>query len=543
MTFEVLDKDLAGRIGRLKTRRGTVETPYLFPVINPFDETIMIKDIEQLGFNAFITNILHVRRAVKELNVKDVHELLSFNGPIMTDSGGYQLLVYGRVEITPREVIELQERHGSDIAVILDLPTGNMSHSEAKQRVDETIRRARELIDVRSDPSILWVAPIQGAPYLDLVKYCTKQLSSLEFEIYAIGSPTTIMESYRYDILLDLIHTVKCTLTIEKPVHLFGAGHPMMLSLAVALGCDLFDSASYILYAKEHRYMTSTRTYRIDKLEYFPCSCPVCSKHSPQELNEMLEKERTKTIALHNLYVLMSEIRSIKQSIREGTLWEYITLKSRSHPRLFSALLNFKKYVNFLEKLDPITKPRISGLFIHDHLDSFRPEVRRHTKRLMNCLSRLQGKVLILIPRKDDDYRFKLFLDNLIKMTCKDYIQGKVKVFIYDFPFCLVPMELYGLYPLSQHESPHYINCVMKHFVNSRIKSVLGKVKPKGIILYNDVNRWGNCIEDACRHVSSNVKSLITTTPYEDPRDVDKVVSMLREIIDFNDQSNNSKLS
>ncbi|MEM0319820.1 MAG: hypothetical protein QXS67_00170 [Candidatus Nezhaarchaeales archaeon] len=73
MTFEISDKDLAGRIGRLRTRRGIIETPYLFPVINPFDRTITVKDIEKLGFNAFITNILHVRRAMQEYGVIDVH--------------------------------------------------------------------------------------------------------------------------------------------------------------------------------------------------------------------------------------------------------------------------------------------------------------------------------------------------------------------------------------------------------------------------------------------------------------------------------------
>ncbi|MEM2535296.1 MAG: tRNA-guanine transglycosylase, partial [Candidatus Nezhaarchaeales archaeon] len=167
MTFEVLDKDLAGRIGKLRTRRGIIETPYLFPVINPFDTTITVGDIEKLGFNAFITNILHVRRAMQEYGVTDVHELLSFPGPIMTDSGAYQLLVYGHVDITPDEVIVLQEKCGSDIAVILDFPTGETPYSEASYRVNETLKRAKALWSIRTDETILWVGPVQGAPYID----------------------------------------------------------------------------------------------------------------------------------------------------------------------------------------------------------------------------------------------------------------------------------------------------------------------------------------------------------------------------------------
>ncbi|MHC1637432.1 MAG: tRNA guanosine(15) transglycosylase TgtA [Candidatus Nezhaarchaeales archaeon] len=535
MTFEILDKDLAGRIGRLKTRRGTIETPYLFPVINPYDKTITVKDIESLGFNAFITNILHVRRAIRELNIKDVHELLDFTGPIMTDSGAYQLLVYGHVEITPREAIELQEKHGSDIAVILDFPTGNISRSEAWHRVNETIGRAKELMNIKSDESILWVGPVQGAPYLDLAEYCAKQLSTLKFEIYAIGSPTTIMESYRYDVLLDLIYTVKRVLPIEKPVHLFGAGHPMMLSLAVALGCDLFDSASYILYAKECRYMTSYGTYKIDELEYFPCSCPICSKYAPQEIAKMANNEKVKLIALHNLYTLMNEIKSIKQSIREGTLWEYVSLKSKAHPRLFSAFLRLKKYSSFLEKLDPATKPSISGLFFYDYNDAFRPKVKRHFKKIMNCLGYLQDKILVLLPKRNDNTSSKFFLGKLVKDLCKDPSCNEIKLLFYDFPFCLTPIELDGFYPLSQYESPDNLDSIAKRFVSSRLMKLLKKIKPKGIVLYNDVNRWGNYIENACRQMCDYIKVLNVEKPYENVNDVEKIKSLIREVLNLKD--------
>ncbi|RLF07314.1 MAG: tRNA guanosine(15) transglycosylase TgtA [Thermoprotei archaeon] len=531
MTFEILDKDLAGRIGKLKTRRGIIETPYLFPVINPYDKTITVKDVEKLGFNAFITNILHVRRAVREFNVKDVHELLGFTGPIMTDSGAYQLLVYGHVEITPKEAIELQERHGSDIAVILDLPTGNISRSEASLRVNETIKRAKELMDIKSDNSILWVGPVQGAPYLDLAEYCAKQLSALEFDIYAIGSPTTIMESYQYDALLDLIYTVKRTLPIERPIHLFGAGHPMMLSLAVALGCDLFDSASYILYAKEHRYMTSYGTYKINELEYFPCSCPICSKYTPQEITEMTNSERVKLIALHNLYALMSEIKSIKQYIKEGTLWEYISLKSRSHPRLFSAFLRLRKYSVFLEKLDPATKPSISGLFFYDYIDAFRPKVKRYFKKITNCLNYLQNKVLVLLPKRSDNSHSKSFLGKLIKALGKLFLDGEVKLLFYDFPFCLTPIELNGFYPLSQYESPNNLDNMTKRFVSMKLINLLRKIKPRGVVLYNEITRWGHYIKRACEQACDYTKVLDIEKPYENPSDIERIKSLVHEIL------------
>ena len=132
-----------------------------------------------------------------------------------------------------------------------------------------------------------------------------------------LGSPTEVMESYRYDVLADMILTAKKGLPIERPLHLFGAGHPAMFSLAVALGCDLFDSAAYALYARENRYMTENGTWRLEEMDYFPCCCPRCSAETPRELGKRSKKEREIFLAEHNLYVCQAELKRIKQAIRE----------------------------------------------------------------------------------------------------------------------------------------------------------------------------------------------------------------------------------
>jgi len=115
------------------------------------------------------------------------------------------------------------------------------------------------------------------------------------------------MESYRYADLVDVIVASKKGLSPAAPVHLFGAGHPMMFALAVALGCDLFDSASYALYAKEGRYMSVRGTSHLDKLQYLPCSCPVCSSTDAEEL--MKSDNREELLARHNLYATFAEMR------------------------------------------------------------------------------------------------------------------------------------------------------------------------------------------------------------------------------------------
>ena len=527
--FEILDKDLAGRIGKLKTRRGCIETPYLFPVVNPFDKTITANDLKALGFNALITNVLHVRRGYVQYGIKDVHELLGFDGPVMTDSGGYQLLVYGSINLTSREVIEIQEKMGSDIAVILDFPTGNTSYDEAKHRVDETLKRAEELMHSKVDRSILWVGPIQGAPYLDLVKYCAQKMSSMNFDIYAIGSPTTVMETYQYDLLVDLIYTAKRKLPLEKPIHLFGAGHPMMLSFAVALGCDLFDSASYILYAKEGRYLTPHGTYRVNELEYFPCSCPICSKYAPKDLMDMESEERVKRIALHNLYSLLEELKKIKEAIREGTLWDHVAVRARSHPRLYSAFLKFKSLTKFLERLDPSTKPIISGLFVYDFMDIYRPKVKRHLRKLMlNCKDYFHDKVLVLLPKKEDAGDF---VEKLIKELYDLKLLNKVSLAYYCHPYHLIPVELDGIYPLSQYEAPQILDDMSRRSIARKITKMLIELKPRAIVLYNDNKVWGETLIKVCKNSLCKFEVLNSGEPYEDINDLNVLVSLIYRII------------
>ena len=126
MSFEIKEKDLLARIGKLRTKSGTVETPLLFPVINPIVQPISPRKIrEEFGFEALMTNAYILKKHSEKQPAKDgLHSFLDFNGTLMTDSGAYQILVYGDIEVTPKEIVEYQELIGSDIATILDIPTG-----------------------------------------------------------------------------------------------------------------------------------------------------------------------------------------------------------------------------------------------------------------------------------------------------------------------------------------------------------------------------------------------------------------------------------
>jgi 7-cyano-7-deazaguanine tRNA-ribosyltransferase len=121
--FEITHKDVFGRIGKLDTPHGPIETPALLPVVNPNTALVAPKEMRQFGAAALITNayIIYRNPRLKEAALSEgIHELLGFDGPIMTDSGSFQLATYGKIEIGSAEIVAFQRDIGSDIGTPID---------------------------------------------------------------------------------------------------------------------------------------------------------------------------------------------------------------------------------------------------------------------------------------------------------------------------------------------------------------------------------------------------------------------------------------
>jgi 7-cyano-7-deazaguanine tRNA-ribosyltransferase len=506
MSFEVKEKDILARIGKLKTKTAIVETPLLFPVINPSIQPIPPKRLKtEFGFEAVITNayILWKRYQNKPAE-QGLHRFLDFDGAIMTDSGAYQILVYGNVGATQKEIIDYQERIGSDIATILDVPTGwKITKDQATETVKETLRRAKEFFKTKKRDDILWVGPVQGGRHLDLVAKSAVEMSKLPFQIHALGSPTEIMESYRFDVLVDMIITAKMNLPVERPLHLFGAGHPVMFSLAVALGCDLFDSAAYALYARENRYMTENGTWRLSELDYFPCQCPRCRGNKPKDVLILTAKEREIFLAEHNLHVCQAELNRIKQAIRDGRLWEHMEMRAHAHPALMSGLKKLKNYENFIAKHSPTAKR--SGLFFFDSPDLSRPEIVQYRNRLSENYSPPEaGTILLLVPQTRCKPFHKAREFQKIKQLLKGLnpeLSRNIHVCFYAAPFGVIPLELDEVYPLSQHEAALPLDKETIEYVAEQVADYVKRSEYTKVVLLHDPSNWDNTIKKALRKV------------------------------------------
>jgi 7-cyano-7-deazaguanine tRNA-ribosyltransferase len=399
LSFEIRYSDLAGRIGKLSTPHGVIETPAFIPVVHPVKQSLSPHFLKSLGFEAVITNAyIALGHYGAEAIRKGIHSIIDYDGVVMTDSGGYQVLEYGSIDLKPSTIAEFERDIRSDICIPLDKPTGyGLKYEIASKYVDETLRNSQATLDIigKSENSLssIWVGPVQGAEHLDLVKKSAEALDKMHFQMFALGSPVQLMEAYEFAVLADIISALKRAIP-AKPIHLFGAGHPLTIPLAVALGCDTFDSASYILYARDNRYMHQNGTSKLEDLNYFSCQCPVCSSFTAKELQNINERTRVNELAKHNLYVLRAEVLAVKQSIRDGRLWEYVTQKSHAHPKLREAIMNFPNY-EFLEIGTPLFKKR--AIYFYEPIDQYRPEARRFRDMTLRFKTRKKGN-LIFFP-------------------------------------------------------------------------------------------------------------------------------------------------
>ena len=446
--FEIKKSDLAGRKGILHSNHGKIETPAFVPVIHPVKQAISPKKIRKMGFDLVITNAyITMKRHGQNATKRGIHDIIDYDGAVMTDSGGYQVLEYGEVDVPPADMAEFEKKIMTDFAIPLDKPTGyGLNKKKAKSFVDQTLKDAKKTLVNKIDNGQIWIGPIQGGEHQELVKKCTKNLVNYGFPMLALGSPVEFMESYEYKLLAEMIIMAKKQMPDAVPLHLFGAGHPLTIPLAVALGCDTFDSASYILYAKHDRYIEEDKTIHLQDIRYFSCTCEVCTKFNPKEILALEFEEKINQIALHNLFAIKAEVDRVKESIHEGRLWEYVMKKIRAHPKLFEVSDIFTKSSEYFLNTTPIFKEK--AIFLFSKEDQYRPEVLSY----QNTIRKFRTRKKIAVLTKNTITR-PAYLTNEYSTLKEKFEDSESIQFCYFNPFLgIIPLELSDLYPASHYE-------------------------------------------------------------------------------------------
>ncbi len=460
MKFEIEDVDAIARLGRISLNGKEMITPNLFPVIHPSRNIIAPKDLKTFGAQCLFTNAYIIYKNEKlraQILQKGLHKHLDYDGIIATDSGAFQQYMYNKdsFDIDTTTIERFQEDIGSDFAVILDIPVQLEDIYEiAKEKVNTTIERAKDNISRRSRPDCYWFGPIHGGTHFDLLKESTIEMSKLDFGIYAVGGIVKAFLNYRFDLTTQMLLTVKQNIIPNKPVHMFGLGLPQYFSLAVACGCDLMDSAAYALFANENRYFTlSTGTRKLEELEEFPCHCPICVKYTPTELMKFEEDLRIQLLAKHNLYLSFSELKTIRQAIREGNIWELVEQRIRNHPSLVKAASLVKRNKPFFEVYEKIYKSH--GRLYASKESIERPLIYRYEQKLLiNYRPPKDVHYIIILPELDVKGKTSPTINRWLAEIDNNNLINREQIHLvfYSIIYGIIPYELINSFPLGQYE-------------------------------------------------------------------------------------------
>ncbi|HTW56135.1 MAG TPA: tRNA guanosine(15) transglycosylase TgtA [Thermoplasmata archaeon] len=441
-SFELLERDGLARLGRLATPHGPIETPALLPVLHPDPArqpapASFLRD--RLGVRAVITSAYITWRTPPLRTVAErdgLHRLLGFDGPVMTDSGAFQQHAYGSVEVGPDEILDFQNRIGSDIATVLDVFTEPESPpAAAAAALAETEART---VRARAARVGLLAAPVQGALHPDL-RYRAAVAASAVGDVLAVGGVVPLFERYRFAELARLLAAARPGLSPAAPVHLFGAGHPMTFALGALFGVDLFDSSAYLKFARRGDAMFPDGTVGIEELREEICGCALCAETPLVEVAKWPPAEREARLAVHNLDVSLREIARIRQAIRDGTLWELVERRATAHPAVRAGLLAAtERPETFLP-----TEPDSRRAFRETGEDSARrPAVVRFRERLAVYAA-------TRVPARSTTRR-ALRPEYLHDLPTRDR-DGDPIHWTVDTPLGPVPLELTDLYPVGPY--------------------------------------------------------------------------------------------
>jgi 7-cyano-7-deazaguanine tRNA-ribosyltransferase len=504
--FEIRAKDGLARLGRFTTKHGTVRTPLLMPVVHPGKAAIQPKYLfDDFGFEMVITNSYIIGSNDKfrdKALASGVHGLLGVDKPVMTDSGTFQMYFHElpSEEIDPLAIIDFQKRIGSDIGTILDVfSKPDAGRTQVENDVNLSLERARMSIAIKQD--MMLAGTIQGGAFEDLREKSASTMATMNFDVYPIGGVVPFMEMYRYADIVRMILAVKRHLPMDRPVHLFGCGHPMFFAQAAYLGCDFFDSASYAKFADSGRMLLATGTVHLNELGELPCDCPVCSNTTVDDLKSLKESEKNLALMKHNLYVSGGEMRRVRQAIADGKLFELVSLRARSHPALLEA---FHVMVNNMEQIiesDPFGK---SGSIFYTGSETItRPEIVRFHSRLMSRYPYRETNTVVVVPdiggRPFSDTTGPL-IDEVRKHTTKNVI------LLFLTPMGIIPWELEHVHPAQQCIFPKSIDELTMNSIESKLTEFLNTISFDRLVWFERESPT-NCVIDRIETVGEILRA------------------------------------
>ena len=363
--YKLLKKDGDAKRGEFHTVHGVIQTPVFMNVgtAAAIKGAVSTEDLEEIGTQVELSNTYHLHVRPGDEVVKKIgglHKFMSWNKPILTDSGGFQVFslaglrkikeegvcfnshIDGRkIFMGPEESMQIQSNLASTIAMAFDeCPPSLADRKYVQDSVDRTVRwlkrcktemdRLNSLEDTINKNQLLFGIN-QGAIFEDIRIEHAKQITEMDLPGYAIGG-LAVGESHEE--MYRIIEAVIPYLPVEKPTYLMGVGTPANILEAVERGVDFFDCVYPSrngrhghVYTNHGKLNLFNAKYELDEDPIEEgCQCPACRRYSRAYIRHLLKAKEMlgmRLCVLHNLYFYNHMMEEIREAIKQGRYQEY----------------------------------------------------------------------------------------------------------------------------------------------------------------------------------------------------------------------------
>lgn len=349
------DKNSQARYGILHTPHGDVEVPCFMPVGTLATvKTLSPEEIKQIGSGIILANTYHLHLRPGEDIVDKaggLHRFMNYDGPILTDSGGFQVfslmdhrqideegvsfkshLDGSTLKFTPEKVIEIENKLGADIIMSFDecIPYP-ASHDYVLDSTLRTLRWAKRGLEAHKNPNQALFGIVQGGEFADLRKMCALELSKMNFDGYSIGGTSIGEPKEVFSQMVD--YTVKY-LPFNKPRYLMGVGSIDYILEGIEKGVDMFDCVLPTRLARHGALLTHHGRINIRDAKYKDdftplddeCDCYTCKNFTKAYLRHLYVSDESfgkRLLSIHNLRFLISLVEEARLAIKEDRFLEF----------------------------------------------------------------------------------------------------------------------------------------------------------------------------------------------------------------------------
>ncbi|MCP3998120.1 MAG: tRNA guanosine(34) transglycosylase Tgt [bacterium] len=348
MTWKQSAADGSARSGTLETPHGGIATPAFMPVgTRGTVKTVDAEDLESAGAEIILANTYHLMLRPGSATVAalgELHGFMSWSGPILTDSGGYQVFSLepeiteegvtfkstydgSRVELTPEKAVAIQEELGSDVAMILDVLIGlPASREDTIAAMERTLRWALRARNAKTrDDTVLW-GIIQGGSDPDLRARSAAATAALDFPGFGIGGLSVGEEPQARN---RAIESVVPELPPDAPRYVMGLGDTEGILDCVARGVDMFDCVLPTRLARHGKVLSVDGDFSIKRAEWArdqvpidpECHCVACRRYSRGHIRHLFSTREflgPRLLSIHNLTYTLGLMRRAREAIEAG---------------------------------------------------------------------------------------------------------------------------------------------------------------------------------------------------------------------------------